>query len=144
MFKTKFDLFDNACDTLINSICIGFLAYAYLYTSNKFTFVNLIEKTTNLEYKQDILHQTITQLQHIIQTDNVLQSEQTKQLTIIQKEIRTIKQILESNKLKCKSDINRNTSVSDVSVSDISVSDISVSDISVSDISVSDISVSDS
>jgi len=104
MFESIFDLLAKAFDSLINSIYVGLLVYAYLYALNKPTTDNLIEKTNSLEYKQDILHQAIQKLRNIITLDDSLQQEQTDQLKKIQKEINSIKQILDSNQLKGESD----------------------------------------
>lgn len=99
-----FDLLAKAFDSLINSIYIGLLVYAYLYALNKPTTDHLIEKIKSLEYKQDLLHQAIQKLRNIIGIDDSLQEEQTDQLKKIQKEINSIKKILHCNKLNEYSD----------------------------------------
>lgn len=104
MFERNLDLLSQAFDTLINSIYIGLLVYSYLYAFNKPTIDHLIEKVSSLEYKQDILHQAIQKLQNIISIDYDIQNKQMEQLKKIQKEINSIKQILDSNQLKCESD----------------------------------------
>lgn len=110
MIETNFDLFTKAFDSLINSIYIGLLVYAYLYAFNKLTTDHLIDKITSLEYKQDLLHQAIQKLRNIITLDDTFQQEQTEQLKKIQQEINSIKQILDSNRLKyepeCESEVD--------------------------------------
>lgn len=93
-------LFEN----IFNSIYIGLLVYYYLYTFNKPIIDKLIVKTNSLEYKQDILHQALGKIRNIIRIDDNLNNEQTAQLKQIQKEINSIKQIFESNRLDYHSD----------------------------------------
>lgn len=113
MFETTLDLLNQSFDSLINSIYIGLLVYAYLYAFNKPTTVQLIDKTNSLEYKQDILHQAIVKLRNIITIDDNLKQEQTEQLKKIQKEINSIKQILDSTQLKKESDSDTSVSNSE-------------------------------
>lgn len=113
MFETTLDLLNQAFDSLINSIYIGLLVYAYLYAFNKPTTVQLTDKTNSLEYKQDILHQAIVKLRNIITIDDNLKQEQTEQLKKIQKEINSIKQILDSTQLKKESDSDTSVSNSE-------------------------------
>jgi uncharacterized phage infection (PIP) family protein YhgE len=116
MFEKIIYLLTNVFYSLINSIYIGLLVYAYLYSPNKPTTDHLIEKIKSLEYKQALLHQVIQKIRNIITIDDSLQQEQTEQLKKIQKEIKSIKQILNSNRLNSESD-------SDVQVSDSELED---------------------
>jgi hypothetical protein len=100
MFETMMPLFENALNTIGNSIYIGLLVYSYWYAFYKPTADDLITRTNNLENKQEILYQAIGKLRNIIEIDKDLSNDQTEQLKQIKKEIQSINKILNIKQTK--------------------------------------------
>ena len=69
MSETMMPLFENALNTIGNSIYIGLLVYSFCYAFYKPTINDLITRTNNLEGKQEILYQAIGKLRNIIEID---------------------------------------------------------------------------
>ena len=85
------DNFIYLFESIFNSIYVGLLVYSYWNAFCKPTIDNLIAKINNIESKQKLLY--------LISIDDDLNNEQTEHLKQIQKEINSIKKILESNRL---------------------------------------------
>jgi hypothetical protein len=100
MSETMMPLFENALNTIGNSIYIGLLVYSYWYAFYKPTADDLITRTNNLENKQEILYQAIGKLRNIIEIDKDLSNDQTGQLKEIKKEIQAINKILNIKQTK--------------------------------------------
>jgi len=92
------EIFNTITKSLVNSICIGFLAYTVvnLFYQPRFDLVN--RRIRNLENKQELLYQAIGKLRNIINIDNEvnnnLNNKQIKHLEEIKKEIKSINKIL--------------------------------------------------
>jgi hypothetical protein len=100
MFETMMELFENALNTIGNSIYIGLLVYSFWYAFYKPTADDLIMRTNNLENKQELLYQAITKVRNIINIDNDLTNDQTEQLKQITKEIQSINKLLNIKQTK--------------------------------------------
>lgn len=94
------ELFENALNTIGNSIYIGLLVYSFWYAFYKPTADDLIMRTNNLENKQELLYQAITKVRNIINIDNDLTNDQTEQLKQITKEIQSINKLLNIKQTK--------------------------------------------
>lgn len=88
----------------IEGIYIGAFGFAICYALYKPTNDHFMEITNNLTQKQDILHQSLVKLRNIIRLDDDLSREQNEHLRKIRDEIKSIKKILESNRLDYRSD----------------------------------------